>query len=394
MLGRIFVLALLALVSADADCTRGCEDFCKTVRCLDPCLSACRQTHLPDEPYHRLDAVASLGSDFPITGSDSPWPYGPAVYFTTLGGRVYSLNVETREVKVVLDMKSVLIYRENGCGLYDIAFHPDFLENRRVFLYMAMKPMKSGQHHVNGILEYRMWRNEMSYVGHVATFAHDAPTSHGWMKSTIKKYITGGPSSLLVTNHGDSTAYQSAITQVEVSYDPNPQLWASGIGAAISCDRSIYADQRVSCVHRKQNSAQLLYTEFQHNRLYGNCQGERGCRTALIEFPGDDCPVESIKLLSNTKFNRMRAAPYFHQAACVRNGQLQPSRILRRYMDHKNNQYKVVEMPTATADGLVPTLYNTSFVGADRYPHLFLGGYSIRDNAYFIYEVVPLRVLE
>jgi hypothetical protein len=214
------------------------------------------------------------------------------------------------------------------------------------------------------------------------------------MKSTIKKYITGGAPSLLVTNHGTGAAYSSAIAKVELEGETG--IFASGVGRAISCDRSIYADQRVSCIYREEGTRKPhMYNEFQYNRLYSDCAGQRGCReTPLIEFSQKDCPVESIKLLSNTKFNRIRAAPYFHQAACVRNGVLQPSRILRRYMDHPNNKYDVVEMASATADGLVPTLINSTFVGADRYPHLFLGAYSIRDGAYFIYEVVPLKVLE
>ena len=387
---RLSIVVLLFSLANALSCVSECEKICKEANCLAACSSSCGSTVYTSDPYLQSHSVGTLHNDGPVTGSDAPWPMGNFMYFTTLKGRVYQIDTRSNKLRVVHDIAGGMVYREQGCGLYDIAFDPDFLHNNVVFLYYAMTPMDNENHWYNAIVEYQMEHGKLKYKRHVYRSPQTLPASHNFMRMGARQHVLRNSAELVTSNqfeNGDSSGSLKYQIRKNNTFSV-PIVFASGIGQVISCDASLYRSNRVMCVVDRPERDHYTLEEYTKHRSYHQCATE-DCTSTKLHF-NITCPVSSVAVVSTRDFCEEFATVYLHTDSCYRDGAFQPAQLVRMYREH-GVAWRLFADTMAPENSKPRMFINTSLIYADKYTKLYVAGYSLRTSAYEVEEIAALK---
>lgn len=399
LLELLLLLEVCVAVLLKADCDAGCVTACQP-RTSKSCTATCFQECTALQPQ-RDDTeilyrpIAPLRDDHRVGGSDAPKKNQQYLYFVTLPGRIYRIDTLTNNLELFFDMKKTMLYRADGCGLYDIAFDTDFGKNQKVYLYYAMPSTESK--YVNALVEYRFYDHGLEFVRHVATFPHTQPSSYAFAAVASKRLVSRGEPDIVVSNHGNTnndpalrndSPYLSSLSYMSSS--EQPYIWSNSTGHILSCDWSIYKAADVFCLSKReqQGPARISLDVYRRGRNYLSL-ASRFKDPILHNFTHTACPPQSLKLLSSRTFGGLRGDVYVERGSCVIDA-FAPAEFLRLFRNNREGKWELYNVKSTTEDGHAPLLMNTTFIGADAYDSLYMSAFSVRFNQYFLYEVVPL----
>jgi hypothetical protein len=399
-------LIVFGKVAAQFDCKQFCHENAL-------CSTACGQnTTVPTQLYFTLAHAYTFDEATTITGSDNPaTPVNRRmVYFTTLDGRIYRYSAMSNVMRLMHTIPATQLSRDNGRGLYDIAFHRDFQRTRLAYLHYSAH--SEDANHDNVIAEYSVTGTGFFFEREVARFPqYTAARSGGWMKMGLKDSFFAGTAWLYVALGGNTDesvrAHESASTIFALP-DPDshagnskPSAWASGIREPIDCDATIFKYDRVYCLIRERNGTVALQV-LRKGYNYGSenyvkqCVGkhcqQKGPRIAstepILKFAATACPVSSVQLYTGHRMRDFKDDIFLSQDACYDDVQrrFNSTRVLRVYRDHYELRHDSIAMPTDFANH---QLINTTFVGADKQDDLLLFGYSLTSKQYMLFQLQP-----
>jgi len=399
----VLALLLCLVAHAEADCAQGCEKYCGTsndnVDCQIKCQASCTTPLVAPDHWIELLEVANLYQDFPLTGCagyhEPPRPY---LFCTSLGDRVYRIDMSDNKISVYHSMDTSRLYTEDSCGLYNIVLDVDFHTNSRIFLYHAMPDSRENIHHVNVISEYRVVDDAMVFKRVVRVFVHREPVRHGWADMEMRHYITTGPARFLVSNPGNpynnrtlraTMPHLSAIsafylneTEAATGFvfagTKKEKTIARGIGNPIDCARTRWLSETVGCLTTVGEQT-LVY---EGRRTEYSCQGEVCADHIKANLTGG-CPIESFAYYTGPE--SLKPTRLLSRSACYLDGAFHPAEILKLHEHNYELTWTSSPIRTSSHDGKTLALTNTKILTADGYKRVYIGGYSLRDNSYRVY---------
>jgi hypothetical protein len=164
-------------------------------------------------------------------------------------------------------------------------------------------------------------------------------------------------------------------------------IWASGLGDPVTCTRTRYLAENAMCL--SQVDSQTLIYNARRTGEY-SCRGEL-CEEKIFANLTGGCPIEY--LVYYTGRGSLKPTRLLSRSACYRDGAFHPAEILKLYEPKYDRLWSTVAVRTQTHDGMNLALTNTTIMTADRFNKLYIGGYSLRDNNYYIYEMNRLKKL-